>query len=370
MNGQLINPETAERVLRFLLGPSETFSFHGRLLNAAVLCSAIISILGVLANFAADPHLTPIIFSLAAGAVFFALYAVGRWRGYLVWVVWAYLGVNYVILFFHWMFVDDFVGSFLPVILALACILPVLLSGWQLVLAFILNCVAMMVAYLSVVIFPWGVVNETPSFYYLFTKFFSIVVLGAGLSLLALFVSRKYRSQEALIKKLNLRDELTGLYNPRFFNRIFQREINRARRDGKYLSLLMIDIDNFRDYNKKYGRESGDDALIRIGRLLMRKTTRGGDYVFRLAADEFAVIFSGLDPFAALAFSEKIRHEIEQLRIEHIGRTAGLIMTASMGLAAIIPAEDMNMDWYCYQAELGLQTARQGGGNQVGVGVG
>jgi len=367
MNVQLINQATAERVLNFLLGPAEKFSFHGQLLNAAALCSGIISVFGVLANYAIDLEVTPLIFSLGACAVFFALYAVGRWRGYLVWVVWAYLVLNYVILFFHWMFVDDFMGRFLPVILALACILPVLLSGWQLVLAFILNCLAMMVVYLSIVIFPWDVINEAPSINYLFAKFSSVIALGGGLSILALFVSRNYRSQQERIKKLTLRDDLTGLYNWRFFNRIFQREINRARRDDKYLSLLMIDIDNFKHYNDKYGHESGDAALIRIGRLLMRLTTRGGDYVFRLAGDEFAVIFSGLNPFAALAFSEKIRHEIEHLRIEHIGNSTGLMMTASMGLAAIIPAEDMNMDWYCYQAGLGLHAAREEGGNQVGV---
>ena len=184
---------------------------------------------------------------------------------------------------------------------------------------------------------------------------------------MALLISRNYRFQQDSIKKLKLRDDLTGLYNRRFFNRMFQREINRARRDNKYLSLLMIDVDNFKKYNDRYGHERGDEALIRIGRLLMRLTTRGGDYVFRLAGQEFAVIFSGLDPQAASLFAEKIRYEIERLRIEHLGNSTGLVMSVSMGLAAIMPAEDMNMDWYYHKANQGLSAAKEGGKNRVGI---
>ena len=138
-------------------------------------------------------------------------------------------------------------------------------------------------------------------------------------------------------------------------------------RDKKYLSLLMIDVDDFKHYNDKYGQEKGDDALISIGRLLMGITTRGSDYVFRLAGDEFALIFSDLDPEAARVFSEKIRSEIERLRIEHIGKTTGLFMSASLGLAAILPAEDMNMDWYYHTADQGLHEAKQSGKNRIGI---
>ena len=202
-----------------------------------------------------------------------------------------------------------------------------------------------MVVYLSVIIFPGNVINQEPSIQYLLERLFPIILLGAGLSLPALLVSRNYRFQQDNIKKLTLKDGLTGLYNRQFFNQIFQREINRARRDNKYLSLLMIDIDDFKNYNNKYGHEKGDEALISTGKLLMHLTTRGSDYVFRLAGEEFAVIFSGLAPEAARVFSEKIRSGIERLKIEHIGKSTGLFMSASLGLAAIIPTEDMNMDW-------------------------
>ena len=367
MNVQLTKQEMAESVLPFLLGNIEKFSFQSQLINAAALSSAIISLMGIAASSLMYLQIAPLMLSVVSCGVFFAFYWIGRAKGFHVWVVWAYLVSNYVFLFLYWRFIDDYIGIFLPVILVLACILPILLSGWQLVLAFMLNCIAIMAVYLSVIIFPGNIVNQEPSVQYLMVRFLGIVVLGAGLSLVALLVSRNYRFQQDRIEKLTLRDDLTGLSNRRFFNQIFQRELNRARRDNKYLSLLMIDIDDFKNYNNRYGQDRGDDALIRIGRLLMRLTTRGSDYVFRLDEEEFAVIFSGLDPEAALVFSEKIRHEIERLRIEHIGNSTGIIMTVSLGLAAIIPSEDMTMDWYYYQAGQGLEKAKESGKNRVGV---
>jgi len=367
MDTQLTKQGIEERCLHFLLGNTEKFSFQRQLINAAALLSTIISLMGVIASYVTDLQMTPLILSFVCAGGFFTLYGIGRWKGYYVWVVWAYLVFNYIILFFYWLLIDEYIGICLPVILVLTCILPILLSGWQLFFAFISNCMGILAVYLSVIIFPGDVINQEPSIPYLLERFFPIMFLGAGLSLPALLVSRNFRFQQYNIKKLTLRDMLTGLYNRRFFNQIFQREINRARRDNKYLSLLMIDVDEFKSYNDRYGHEKGDKALIRIGRLLMRLTTRGSDYVFRLAGDEFAVIFSGLDPEAAYVFSEKIRSEIERLNIEHIGKSSGLFMSASLGLAAIIPTHDMNMDWYCHIAEQGLYEARQEGTNSIGI---
>jgi diguanylate cyclase (GGDEF)-like protein len=323
--------------------------------------------MGVIANYVIDLQITPLILSLIFAAGFFTLYGVGRWKGYYVWSVWAYLAFNYIFLFFYWRFIDDYMGVCLPIILVLTCILPILLSGWQLFCAFILNCIVIMVVYLSVIVFPGEIINQEPSIQYLLERLLPIIFLGAGLSLPALLVSRNYHFQRDSITKLTLRDGLTGLYNRRFFNQIFQREINRARRDNKYLSLLMIDIDDFKHYNDKYGHEKGDEALIIIGRLLMHLTTRGSDYVFRLAGEEFGVVFSDLDPAAARVFSEKIKSEIERLRIEHIRKSTGLFISASLGLATVIPSEDMNMDWYFHLADQGLSKAKQEGKNRVGV---
>lgn len=367
MNAQLTKQEIEERGLPFLLGDAENSSFQRQLINAATLLSTIISFMGVIASYVIDLQVTPLIFSLVSAGGFFTLYGIGRWKGYSVWLVWAYLVFNYIFLFSYWRLIDGYMGICFPIILVLTCILPVLLSGWQLFCAFILNCIAIMVVYLSVIIFPGDLINQEPSIRYLLERLFPIIFLGAGLSLPALLVSRNYRFQRDSIKKLTLRDGLTGLNNRRFFNQIFQREINRARRDNKYLSLLMIDIDDFKNYNDKYGHEKGDEALISIGRLLMHLTTRGSDFVFRLAGDEFAVIFSDLDPEAARIFSEKIRAEIERLRIEYIGNNTSLFMSASMGLAAIIPSEDMNIDWYYHLADQGLHQAKEDGKNRVGI---
>jgi diguanylate cyclase (GGDEF)-like protein len=367
MNTQLTKPAIEESVWHFLLGDAETFSFQRQLINAAALLSTIINLAGVIASSVTDLQMTPLILLSFSAVVFFTLYGIGRWMGYHVRVVWAYLVFNYAILFFYWLLIDAYLGICLPIILVITFILPILLSGWQFFLAFILNCIVITVVYLSVVIFPGDLLDIEPSIRYLLESFFPIILIGAALSLPALLVRRNYRFQQENIEKLTLRDELTGLYNRRFFNRIFQREINRARRDNKYLSLLMIDVDDFKNYNDRYGHEKGDEALISIGRLLMRLTKRGSDYVFRQAGKEFAVVFSGQDPKESLEFSEKIRSEIERLKIEHIGKKTGLFMSVSLGLAAILPTDDINMDRYCHQAEQGLSKARQEGKDRVEV---
>ncbi len=367
MNAKLKKQEIEESGLHFFLGNAEKFSFQRQLINAATLSSTIICLMGFFASYGIDLQMVPLIFSFVSFGAFFTLYGIGRWLGYYVWVVWTYLVFNYIFLFFYWRVIDAYMGIFFPIILLLTCILPILLSGWQFFLAFILNCIGIMVIYLSVIVFPGNLINQEPSIQYLLQRFFSIILLGAGLALPALLVSRNYRFQQDNIRNLTLKDGLTGLYNRRFFNQIFQREINRARRDNKYLSLLMINVDEFKNYNDKYGHEKGDEALIRIGKLLMRLTTRGSDYVFRLAGDELAVIFSGLDPAAARVFLEKIRSEIERLRIEHRGKRTGAFMSVSLGVAAIIPAEDMNMDWYYHKADQELYKAKQSDKNRIGI---
>jgi len=84
------------------------------------------------------------------------------------------------------------------------------------------------------------------------------------------------------IESLTITDELTGAYNRRFYNQILQNEIDRAKRDGQYLSFLMIDADNFKKYNDTYGHQAGDEVLKTIVSSTNSVFQRAGDYVFRL----------------------------------------------------------------------------------------
>lgn len=94
---------------------------------------------------------------------------------------------------------------------------------------------------------------------------------------------------EAELREQAIRDPLTGLYNRRFLDEVLQREVARAARYGHPLSLILIDIDNFKEINDRYGHIVGDEALRRVARAL-RENIRRVDYIFRWGGDEFCVV--------------------------------------------------------------------------------
>jgi diguanylate cyclase (GGDEF)-like protein len=133
-------------------------------------------------------------------------------------------------------------------------------------------------------------------------------------------------------EKLSITDGLTGLYNRRYFNETLKREINRALRDKEYLSFLILDIDFFKKYNDSYGHDAGDKALIRVAHTLQDSLQRGGDFAFRLGGEEFGVLFSKENEKDSFALAEKIRKNIEALKIEHSNSSVAKCITVSVGL--------------------------------------
>ncbi len=96
-----------------------------------------------------------------------------------------------------------------------------------------------------------------------------------------------------LIEKKAITDELTTLYNRRYFNQIFPKEIKRAIRDQQTISFIMVDVDHFKQYNDHYGHQKRDSVLATISKLLKLNCKRGSDIALRLVGEEFGVIFSG-----------------------------------------------------------------------------
>ena len=176
---------------------------------------------------------------------------------------------------------------------------------------------------------------------------------------------------EELEKKLNLieilviTDELTQLYNRRYFNSIFPKEIQRATREEMIISFLIFDIDHFKQYNDNYGHQKGDNVLKEIGCILKKQCLRGSDVPLRLGGEEFGVIFSGLAPNEAFLFANKIRQAIENAQIEHLFSNASQYVTASFGLVTILAHPQLNMDDLYKYADHALYQAKDAGRNKV-----
>jgi diguanylate cyclase (GGDEF)-like protein/PAS domain S-box-containing protein len=127
-----------------------------------------------------------------------------------------------------------------------------------------------------------------------------------------------------------IRDDLTGVHNRRHFVDVAERELERAQRHGASLSLVMMDIDHFKNVNDVYGHPTGDTALRAVGSMLTA-TTRIGDLAFRLGGEEFAILLVGMGHEGAMERAEKWRSALFEMAVPVDGTT--LKLTASFGVA-------------------------------------
>lgn len=134
------------------------------------------------------------------------------------------------------------------------------------------------------------------------------------------------------VEYLSVTDELTQLYNRRYFNRVIEEELKRTKRDNSYITFMMIDIDYFKRYNDNYGHQAGDLALQKVASSLKAHARRCGDFVFRLGGEEFAMIFSHEDEDKSYEFANMLRKDIENLKIPNVKSNVNPYVTISIGL--------------------------------------
>ena len=167
------------------------------------------------------------------------------------------------------------------------------------------------------------------------------------------------------IEMLSITDVLTGLYNRRYFNQVFDREIRRAKRDRKCLAFAIADIDHFKEYNDTYGHEAGDEALAKIGQALGGCFKRASDYAFRLGGEEFGLLFEEERAEEVASFIHKIRQTIEDLGIVHEKNGPDSVITISIGAVARRMDEEEGEKGFYKAADDALYEAKHQGRNQV-----
>ncbi len=167
----------------------------------------------------------------------------------------------------------------------------------------------------------------------------------------------KIKSQEAI------RDGMTKVYNYRYFIQELQREANRTTRFHTPFSLLMIDLDHFKQYNDTHGHLEGDRILRELSRLL-DDNTRSTDTVARYGGEEFTVILPGLTKKEARFIAEKLRKIIEQHKFSGRGRKSAGNITISIGIASC-PEDSVQPQILLELADQALYHAKRNGRNQV-----
>lgn len=164
------------------------------------------------------------------------------------------------------------------------------------------------------------------------------------------------------LERLATLDGLTEVYNRREFNRWLSVEFERSRRDEHPVSLIMVDLDHFKQLNDTYGHQAGDEALCCVAQLL-RKEVRPGDIVSRYGGEEFAIILPKSSVEDSVAVAHRIRREIaiQPIRISSEDR---IHLTASLGLATF-PSDVQSEESLLRKADQALFQAKKLGRNRV-----
>jgi diguanylate cyclase (GGDEF)-like protein len=172
------------------------------------------------------------------------------------------------------------------------------------------------------------------------------------------------RAQIAL-EQLATRDGLTGLANRRCFDDTLQAEWSRALRQRQPLSLLMVDVDNFKAYNDANGHLGGDECLKRIATAVSSEM-RANDLVARYGGEEFAVILPNQSLKGAASVAERIRTRVEQLQVPN-RLAAGRQVTVSIGAATALPSSDAAASDLVATADAALYRAKHMGRNRISL---
>ena len=174
------------------------------------------------------------------------------------------------------------------------------------------------------------------------------------------------KSTKDIIKLTNT-DQLTNLYNRRYFNKKVPSEIKKAMRLNKAVSFLMLDVDSFKLYNDNYGHINGDEALKRIAKVLKRTIKRSSDIAFRMGGEEFSVFImeENDNKTSGPIVARKILDEVYKLDIEHEYNELHKKITLSIGISVKRGNEKIDLDSLYKEADIALYEAKNTGKNKL-----
>jgi diguanylate cyclase (GGDEF)-like protein/PAS domain S-box-containing protein len=184
-------------------------------------------------------------------------------------------------------------------------------------------------------------------------------------------ISERKRAEDKILQlqkeleALSYRDPLTGIANRRMFDRILDVEWGKARALGEPLSLVIVDIDFFKQYNDRYGHPQGDACLRDVARALDRAAARTRDLCARLGGEEFVLVLPATDEAAALAVAERCARRLARAALPHAASSVADVVTCSMGVATIVPGSRDLPAQLVDMADTRLYRAKAAGRNRI-----
>jgi diguanylate cyclase (GGDEF)-like protein/PAS domain S-box-containing protein len=167
------------------------------------------------------------------------------------------------------------------------------------------------------------------------------------------------------LEELSFKDALTGVYNRRMFDSVMEVEWANAKRNHQPLSLLMLDIDYFKQYNDFYGHIHGDECLKRVAKELNKVATRSRDFFARFGGEEFIIVLPETDEKAAKMIAERCRSLIFKAQIPHEKSLVSQMLTVSIGVSTIIPIHSDEAINFIAAVDRQLYQAKETGRNRI-----
>lgn len=184
---------------------------------------------------------------------------------------------------------------------------------------------------------------------------------------LAVRKERLLREQAEKLRGLAYIDSLTGIPNRRRMDEYLADEYRRAARSNESISVIMADIDYFKQYNDKYGHQAGDFCLQRVANAIKANLRRPADLVARYGGEEFVIVLPDTHMDGAVALADDIRKNVESLSIPHETSDVTGCVTLSLGVSSILPNLQHPENTLLSQADGALYQAKQKGRNRVTV---
>ncbi|MGM0501014.1 MAG: diguanylate cyclase domain-containing protein [Bacillota bacterium] len=227
----------------------------------------------------------------------------------------------------------------------------------------------------------WLTINYQQSYNYsLFIKVLAGIIVIASFMLYRQYQLQKFNEKlssvndelEEANKKLkntSFIDGLTQIPNRRKFDEFLEQEWQHCKRNKNYLSLIMLDLDFFKEYNDCYGHLAGDDCLKKIANAIQQCVKRPKDLAARYGGEEFIIVLSETGAAGAQKVAQRIQTAINNLEIEHQDSKVAEHVTVSLGVTTIIPDHEVTKEEFVDKADQVMYQAKQAGRNQIKIKV-
>ena len=176
-------------------------------------------------------------------------------------------------------------------------------------------------------------------------------------------VAELYEDKLDLTGKVHY-DSLTGVYNRRFLDDSFDRVIRTLARSNENLSILMIDVDFFKNYNDTYGHSQGDECLKSIAKTIMVSLARAEDFAVRYGGEEFVTVLPRTDKDGAVHIAKRILKNVMELNMPHEKNEVASCVTVSVGVTTGDTKSFQNADDYIERADEALYVSKRDGRNR------